>query len=66
MVFFHLIETFSRWTQIFYGREDSENDAENHKAPSYDPGSHYDQGMFSWIIAVFRIKYAFSPVYVSL
>jgi len=45
-----------RWTQIFYGREDNENDTENYKAPSYDPGSHYDQGMFSWIIAVFRIK----------
>jgi len=45
-----------RWTQIFYGREDSETEADSSKAPSFDPGSHYDQGMFSWIIAVFRIK----------
>ncbi|XP_046455998.1 calcium permeable stress-gated cation channel 1-like isoform X4 [Daphnia pulex] len=46
-----------RWTQIFYRREDRDGDSENHKAaPSFDPGSHYDHGMFSWILAVFRIK----------
>ncbi|KAK4023762.1 hypothetical protein OUZ56_009160 [Daphnia magna] len=46
-----------RWTQIFYRREDRDGDSEGHKAaPSFDPGSHYDHGMFSWILAVFRIK----------
>jgi len=50
---------FYRWTQIFYGREDTESDSEASRAPSYDPGSHYDHGMFSWIFAVFRIKYKF-------
>ncbi|XP_046455989.1 calcium permeable stress-gated cation channel 1-like isoform X3 [Daphnia pulex] len=48
---------YNIWTQIFYRREDRDGDSENHKAaPSFDPGSHYDHGMFSWILAVFRIK----------
>ena len=47
-----------RWTQIFYGREDLDKEPELTRATSYDPGSHYDTGIFSWIFAVFRIKYA--------
>lgn len=48
---------YNIWTQIFYRREDRDGDSEGHKAaPSFDPGSHYDHGMFSWILAVFRIK----------
>ncbi|XP_057374466.1 calcium permeable stress-gated cation channel 1-like isoform X1 [Daphnia carinata] len=48
---------YNIWTQIFYRRDDQDGDSEDHKAaPSFDPGSHYDHGMFSWILAVFRIK----------
>ncbi|KAF2360557.1 Calcium permeable stress-gated cation channel 1 N-terminal transmembrane domain [Trinorchestia longiramus] len=52
---------YNVWTQLFYGAETDSNQkpsvgSENDSVASYDFNLHIDQGTFSWIPAIFKIK----------